>query len=311
MNLLVLPKTNSPQLTQTPQSLLSAFLGSKAQGTLLGYQKDLKDFAAFLGVETTAETVQVLLQNQGQSNALVCAYKNHLLARQLQSATINRRLSALCSMVKLARTFGMCAFSLDVEWLPNERFRDTKGPGQDGVKKLICSLEQKMDKKSRRDYALLRLLYDLALRRNEALSLDREHLNMEASTVEVLGKGRRGRQTLDLTPKAKDALSLWLKERGDEEGPLFIALDNSSYGKRLKGGGLYAAIQKIGRAVGLKVRPHGLRHAAITEALDATNGDVRAVQQFSRHKSLDMVMVYDDKRKNLGGKVAQMISQRT
>ena len=70
-------------------------------------------------------------------------------------------------------------------------------------------------------------------------------------------------------------------------------------------------IQKIGKAVGLKVRPHGLRHAAITEALDVTNGDVRAVQQFSRHKSLDMVMVYDDKRKNLGGKVAQMISQNT
>jgi integrase/recombinase XerC len=311
MNLLVLPQTNHHPLAQDPQSLLSAFLGNKAQGTLRGYQTDLRDFQAFLGVATPAEATQTLLANQGQSNAIVYAYKGHLLARQLTSSTINRRLSALCSMVKLARTFGLCAFTLDVEWLPSERIRDTKGPGQEGVKKLLASLEQKMDKKSRRDYALLRLLYDLALRRNEALSLDMEHLNIEAGTFEVLGKGRRGRQTLELTPKAKDALKLWLKERGDQEGPLFLALDNSSYGKRLKGGGLYSVIQKIGRAVGLKVRPHGLRHAAITEALDATNGDVRAVQQFSRHKSLDMVMVYDDKRKNLGSKVAQMVSQRT
>jgi integrase/recombinase XerC len=290
--------------------LLAAFLANKAEGTLRGYQLDLRDFAAFLGVETPAEATQTLLTHHGQANAIVYAYKGHLLARQLTSSTINRRLSALCSMVKLARTFGLCAFTLEVEWLPSERIRDTKGPGQEGVKKLLASLEQKMDKKSRRDYALLRLLYDLALRRNEALSLDLEHLNLEAGTFEVLGKGRRGRQTLELTPKAKDALKLWIKERGEAEGPLFIALDNSSYGKRLKGGGLYAVIQKIGLAVGLKVRPHGLRHAAITEALDATNGDVRAVQQFSRHKSLDMVMVYDDKRKNLGSKVAQMVSQR-
>ena len=309
MNLLALPQTTHP-LAPTPQNLLEAFLGNKAEGTLRGYQLDLRDFATFLGLSTPTEAVQMLLTHQGQSNALLCAYKNHLLARQLTSATINRRLASLCSLVKLGRTFGLCSFALDVEWLPSEKIRDTRGPGQEGVKKLLCSLEQKMDKKSRRDYALLRLLYDLALRRNEALSLDLGHLNMEAGTIEVLGKGRRGRQTLELTPKTKDAIKMWLKERGDLEGPLFIALDNSSYGKRLKGGGLYSVIQKIGKAVGLKVRPHGLRHAAITEALDATNGDVRAVQQFSRHKSLDMVMVYDDKRKNLGGKVAQMISNR-
>jgi integrase len=30
-------------------------------------------------------------------------------------------------------------------------------------------------------------------------------------------------------------------------------------------------------------RPHGLRHEAITRALDRTHGDIRTVQRFSRH----------------------------
>ena len=50
------------------------------------------------------------------------------------------------------------------------------------------------------------------------------------------------------------------------------------------------------------VRPHGLRHAAITEALELTNGNVRAVVKFSRHRSISVVMKYDDARDDIGGK---------
>ena len=61
-------------------------------------------------------------------------------------------------------------------------------------------------------------------------------------------------------------------------------------------------------AVGLKVRPHGLRHAAITSALDATGGDVRRVSRFSRHRDIKTVMVYDDARADLGGEVAALVA---
>lgn len=37
------------------------------------------------------------------------------------------------------------------------------------------------------------------------------------------------------------------------------------------------------------VRPHGLRHAAVTEAFDRTRGNVRAVQRFSRHRDLSVL----------------------
>jgi integrase/recombinase XerC len=36
--------------------------------------------------------------------------------------------------------------------------------------------------------------------------------------------------------------------------------------------------------------------AAITAALDATDGDVRKVQKLSRHRNLNTLMIYDDNR---------------
>jgi integrase/recombinase XerC len=44
-------------------------------------------------------------------------------------------------------------------------------------------------------------------------------------------------------------------------------------------------LAKLGERVGVVVRPHGLRHASVTDALDCTNGNIRVVQRFSRHRN--------------------------
>jgi len=94
-------------------------------------------------------------------------------------------------------------------------------------------------------------------------------------------------------------------------GPLFTNFDRAGKGARLTGHSLYRIVRGIGRKAGLStpVRPHGLRHAAITAALDATGGDVRAVQRFSRHAKIETVTRYDDNRRDLGGQVAKLVSQ--
>ncbi len=55
-------------------------------------------------------------------------------------------------------------------------------------------------------------------------------------------------------------------------------------------------------------RPHGLRHAAITEALDLLGGDVRRVQRFSRHRDVRVLNAYDDNRQDLAGEVARIVA---
>ncbi len=60
-------------------------------------------------------------------------------------------------------------------------------------------------------------------------------------------------------------------------GPLFVNLDRGHVRRRLSGTGVYDLVREHGEAVGIRARPHGLRHAAITEALDRGT-DVRAVR---------------------------------
>lgn len=54
--------------------------------------------------------------------------------------------------------------------------------------------------------------------------------------------------------------------------------------------------------------PHRVRHSSITTALDATGGNVRAVQQLSRHAKPEIVIRYDDNRKDLQGEVTGVLS---
>jgi len=111
-------------------------------------------------------------------------------------------------------------------------------------------------------------------------------------------------------PKAtRAALAAWVAVRGAQPGPLFTSLDRATKGQhRLTGTGLYKLVVALGKEAGLKVRPHGLRHAAITLALDATAGDVRKVQRFSRHRDLRVLTIYDDSRLDLAGEVASLVS---
>ena len=67
-------------------------------------------------------------------------------------------------------------------------------------------------------------------------------------------------------------------------------------------------IRKLGESLGIKVWPHGLRHAAITSALDLTGGDLRSVQRFSRHQDVRILTIYDDNRTDLGGEVARKVA---
>ena len=55
--------------------------------------------------------------------------------------------------------------------------------------------------------------------------------------------------------------------------------------------------------------PHRIRHSAITVALDATDGDVRKVQKFSRHQQLDTLMIYDDNRGKDQAEVSALLDE--
>src|SRR5262249_53788886 len=155
--------------------LLAAFLAGRSPQTVRAYRQDLADFAACVGAATAAAAAHRLVAHgPGPANELALRYQAELRRRGLAAATVNRRLAALRSLVKLARTLGVTGWSLDVEGLKAEPYRDTRGPGTAGVRRLLEQLSVRTDAKGVRDRALLRLLFDLGLRRAEVVRLDRE-----------------------------------------------------------------------------------------------------------------------------------------
>lgn len=297
---------------QTALNLHQAVLSGRNAQTVRAYASDYDDFARFMELGSGAAALDALV---GLSKRLgvssVIAYRAHMVDRKLAATTVNRRLSALRAAVKLARQLGRVDWDLEVEGLKAEAYRDTRGPGSDGWGKLLAKArEQATMPKGRRDLAILCLLHDTALRRNEVVSIDVQDVDLAGSVVMVKGKGKSAKSPITIPSRTRGSLADWLAVRGLEPGPLFRSLHNQS-GERLSSTGLYKLIRKLGKDAGLSrpLRPHGLRHQGITTALDRTKGNIRAVQQYSRHANPKTVMIYDDKREDLAGKVAELVSQ--
>lgn len=297
--------------------LYAAVLAGRNARTVRAYHADYQDFARFLGASTPEAALDALVAlPSGSANAVALAYRASMTDRGLAAATISRRLAALRSAVRLAKTLGRVSWTLEVESPRSESFRDTSGPGDLGWRSVLERCKAAAAGGSPiavRNLAIVRCLHDLGLRRGELAAVDLADVDLEAGTMSVTGKGRTEAVRLTLPEPVKKALSIWISIRSDEPGPLLYRLDRAARPGnrgRLTVNAIYNLVYALGLKSGLtrRLRPHGLRHQAITSVLDRSGGDIRAAARFSRHKDIRTLAIYDDNRKDLGGAMARLIS---
>jgi integrase len=299
--------------------LRDAFFASRSSAnTARAYAASLSDFAGYVSglagqrVDEPAALAELLRHGAGAANLLALQYRDALRARGLSPGTVNRHLSCLRSAVELAKTTGMVSWTLSVPSLKTAGpYKDTRGPGRSAVRCMLDELAAREDAKARRDLAVLRLLYDLGLRRFEVAGLDLEHLELAGARVSVLRKGKTERVWLTLPKPTIVALRAWLALRGDAPGPLFMGFRGGK-GKRLAPGGVYRAVRKMGRAVGVKTRPHAIRHSAITEAVKRAQANgigLEEVRDFSGHADVRTLMIYRDRERDIQGKLATLVAE--
>ncbi len=296
------------------QNLLDSFFSGKSQRTVEAYRRDLDDFRQDLGAENVKEAACKFLSGSlGEANSIALQYRKHLLERNLQSTTINRRLAALRSLTEMARTLGIITWKLEIKNQKTEAYRDTRGPGVDNFKKLLSLTEKRGDVKGIRNKAILRLLFDLGLRRGEVTALDFVDLDFERKTIQVMGKGKSQKTELTLAAPTITALSAWLQVRGDIAGPLFTNLDRAKKGNgRIDGSSVYRLVRGLGEKVGIRTRPHGIRHTAVTQAVKKARRndmDLEEVLDFSRHKDVRTLMIYRDRDRNVQGKLSELVAE--
>ncbi len=296
--------------------LLEAFFSGKSPKTIEAYKRDLDDFRQFLKASNMNDVAKIFFsEGLYKANFIALKYRTFLSEqRKLQPTSVNRKLAAIRSLVDMANTLGIITWKIRIK---NQKIvsslHDTAGPGKTGVQMLREESAKRTDPKGLRDRAILHLLSDLALRRAEVVGLDLEDVNLVTGTLRVLGKGRLQKETLSLPKRTTKILSEWIEARGNFEGPLFVNFhhDDNIQGKRLTSEGLYYIIKNLGKNTGQKVRPHGLRHTAITEAVRKTQAigmDLTKVLKFSRHKHLNTLQVYIDAVEGAQGEIAELVA---
>lgn len=300
------------QVGATSAELLQDWLQARQSSTRRAYARECTKYAEWAGHGRREEAMSRLLAGScGAAQHQLTRYRTALGQVGLAPASINRALSALRSFVAFAAHAGRIDWTLSVQNVPSAAYRDTAGPTRSEVRQLLDALDGATDPAALRDRVLVQLLYFLGLRRAEAASLDQDDLDLDRGQLAVVGKGRREAAPISMPDRVVDSARAWLRVHpgSGPNRPLLVAMDRRSRGHRLSGRSVARIVRRCCARAGIRTySPHALRHAAITHALDATEGNVRLVRAFSRHARLDTLVVYDDNRNDGAGRVANLLA---
>jgi integrase/recombinase XerC len=290
----------------------------RSKNTQRAYHLDLRSFFEYVQKSDQLDPEQAAAFFQKarvQAMEIVLQYRALMLGDGLSEATVNRRMSAIKSLAKYAKMIGRTEWDLnDLEGEKVKSYRDTKGVGVEAIQKLLKSPDRQTIK-GKRDYAIMRLLWECALRRDELVKITIADVDLESGRVAILGKGRgTQKEWMSISDRTKDAITDWMMASGDRSrsAALFIPLDRATKetDKALTGQAIYNLIKQIATQAGVKaISPHQIRHSSITAALDATDGNVRKVIKLSRHSKIETLMIYDDNRVNVQSQVTNLLSE--
>ncbi len=311
---LVLLNSKVSHLTPVPPStdwgrVLTDWLATKRSNhTRRVYCKDVQNFLADIDLELG----KFLTLDRHGAFELVSRYKGDLLQKGLKSATINRRLAAIKSLVAFSYNCGHCEFMLEaVKGEKLSSYRDTSGIDPEAFKRVLGGIDRET-LKGIRDYAMLILLWSNALRRSEVSKANISDFDPITKTLSIFGKGRgNNSEIVSLGTGTVTAIMAWLEARGehDPDKSLFVSVNAGYRDGRLSTQAIYDIVKDRCQAAGITkaMSPHRIRHSSITAALEATNGDVRRVQKLSRHSSLNTLLIYDDARKSHQKQVTDLL----
>ena len=278
--------------------------------TVRGYRQDLAKFVAFMRTRDLGDSFCGAID------------RNALRRYQIELADLLPHPRTRARALVALRQFLLYAY--DQAWTNEELSRQVVVPRYvlgdphpiptEIVPRLLAALP-KDSLRDVRDRALVHFLISSGCRISEACALDKG--DVSPSGFRVLGKGGKHR-TVFVTEDAWNALEDYLAMRGPDPSPaLFISVAHADIPKgqalahnRLTTDGARAALTALRKRfradpaayslIEALRSPHAARHTAATTLLEATDGDVRLVQEVLGHATLETLRVYTeitDKRK--------------
>ncbi|MEK7158210.1 MAG: tyrosine-type recombinase/integrase [Patescibacteria group bacterium] len=136
------------------------------------------------------------------------------------------------------------------------------------------------------------------MRVSELASLKQDRINLKKDEFSIRGKGDKLRVVF-LSPKSKQWIAAYLKQRHDLQPWLFVRHDRGAHAKEgeieqgLTPRSIQRLVEKYTKISGItrNITPHKLRHSFATDLL-ASGADIRAVQAMLGHQSITTTQVY-------------------
>jgi site-specific recombinase XerD len=159
-----------------------------------------------------------------------------------------------------------------------------------------------------RDAAMIALMYQGGLRREEVVHLQREEVYLAQQQLKVTGKGTKQR-TIFLSGGTQNALNDWLEIRGMTPGPLFCPIRKG--GKMalqtMTTQAVYYILKTRGKQAGVShFSPHDIRRTFVGDLLDA-GADIATVAKMAGHANVQTTARYDRRGDETQKKAADLL----
>jgi integrase/recombinase XerC len=150
-----------------------------------------------------------------------------------------------------------------------------------------------------RSKAILCLLMMQGLRQAEICSLKIEDFDPLNATLMVKGKGMDDKEVVHLHSITVDILVTYIHNLSGyreilKSGVLFSSRTKQGEVEHLTTRGLQVIVKKILRELGINKNIHGFRHYFTTHLIKNTKGNLLQVAQFTRHRSIETLQIYND-----------------
>lgn len=238
------------------------------------------------------------LKSNGFTHNTFLEFKRYLISRtDLSISTKNKYLATARIFLKELNRQGALPVDItqNIKTFTHDKKHKRTGLNDDEMGKLVSYLRSLIPTpQNHRTKAVMSLLALQGLRQVEIVRLNVEDLDLASMTALIQGKGRDDKEPIDLHPETVKILSDYIKSNNKASGALFTSVSNNCKNQRLTTRAVREIVTSILKKLGVEKSTHGFRHYFTTKLIKTYKGDLLEVAQYTRHKGLEMLQVYND-----------------
>ena len=256
--------------------------------TIISYKNDITNFFDFLDNQYPDTPISEI------SVFFIRTWLAGLIEKEMESKTINRKISALKSCFNYFLKQGLLLNSpMSSIFSIKTKKRLTQFVSEKDMTTLFKDVEFNDDWNGKTNLLIFQLLYNTGIRQAELLNLKESNLDIGNGNLKVVGKGNKER-VLPISSLLLQQLQQYINAKRIEllNVDLEILLVNQK-GKKLYPKYVYNVVYKYLALITTidKKSPHVMRHSFATHLMNR-GADINAVKELLGHSSLAATQVY-------------------